>query len=298
MPKILPPHILGCITMLLIVINLIFWIIPLFVMTFFKLSIPHSGWQRACSRILEKIATGWTDGNNLIMWMVLKTEWDIQGIEELNPRGSYLLISNHVNSIDIPVLQYVFNHRIPSLKFFIKQELVWIPFLGQAFWALDFPIMKRYSPAFLKRHPELHGKDLETTRRACRKLKDSPFSVINFLEGTRFTADKHHQQKSSYSNLLNPRFGSAAVVMNNMEEFLTSILDVTIVYPGHESVSLWNMLCGRVSLVVIRVRERPVPQGKLKPWVKNLWEEKDQTIGQILLDFGNEPPTASRKQVG
>ncbi len=298
MLKFLPPQILGCLTVSLVAINLMFWLIPLFVMTFFKLILPHQGWQRFCSRILEQIATGWTDGNNLIMGLTLKIEWNIQGMEQFNPHGSYLLISNHLNSIDIPGLQLIFNHRIPSLKFFIKQELVWIPFLGQAFWALGFPIMKRYSPAFLKQHPELHGKDIETTRKACHKLKESPFSVINFLEGTRFSSGKHQQQNSSYRYLLNPRFGSAAVILNNLEEFLTAILDVTIVYPGHESVSLWDLVCGRVSLIVIRVRELPVPQGKLKPWVTELWKEKDEMIGQILSEHEAHSQALNQKQIG
>ena len=281
----LPPWLLGSLTILLVTFNLLFWIIPLFIVTFLKLIIPHQGWRHHCSHMLAWISSGWTDGNNLIIGLTQKIEWHIQGMEQLNPHGSYLLIANHRNAIDIPGLQRIFNHRIPPLKFFIKQELLWIPFLGQAFWALDFPVMKRYTPEFLKRHPERRGKDLETTRKACQKLKNAPFSVINFLEGTRFNADKHQQQKSPYRYLLNPRFGTSAIVLSTLEEFLTSILDVTIVYPGHQSVSLWDLVCGRVSNVVIHVREIPVPQGKLKPWVRELWEEKDKIIEQILVEY-------------
>jgi 1-acyl-sn-glycerol-3-phosphate acyltransferase len=41
------------------------------------------------------------------------------------------------------VLQRIFHGRIPFLKFFLKQELIWVPVIGLAWWALDFPFMKR-----------------------------------------------------------------------------------------------------------------------------------------------------------
>jgi len=285
MLRCLPPWILGCITISLVVLNLFFWINLLFMMTFFKLIVPHQGWRNSCSRILELLTIRWTDGNNFIFWLTQKIEWKVQGVGNLDPKNSYLLISNHRNSIDIPGLQRIFNHRIPPLKFFIKQELIWIPFLGQAFWALDFPMMKRYTPNFLKKHPEYRGKDLETTRKACQKLKEAPFSIINFLEGTRFSVAKQQQQDSSYRYLLNPQFGTSAIILSNLKESITAILDITIVYPSHRNATFWDLVCGRVSFIVIHVRELPIPDGKLKPWIRELWEEKDRIIEQILLDY-------------
>ena len=281
----LPPWILGFITFLLFCCNIIFWFIPLSAVTLIKLIIPHAGWRQNFSYPLEWLLTAWTDGNRFVLWLTQKIEWKIEGIEKLNPRGSYLVISNHLNWIDILGLQCSLIHRIPPLKFFVKQELIWLPFIGTSLWALDFPLMKRYSAHYLKRHPESHGRDLETTRKACRKLKNAPFSILNFLEGTRFNEEKHQQQASPYRNLLLPRFGTAAIVLSNLKECLTAILDITIVYPNQQTPRFWDMLCGRVSVIVIHVRELPIPQSRLKPWIRTLWEEKDSLIDQILSEY-------------
>ncbi len=85
------------------------------------------------------------------------------------------------------MLQSVFRGRIPFLKFFLKQQLIWVPLLGLAWWALDFPFMRRHSSEYLAKHPEERGKDLAATRKACEKFAEIPTSVMNFVEGTRFT---------------------------------------------------------------------------------------------------------------
>ena len=58
------------------------------------------------------------------------------------------------------ILQRVFGHRIPMLKFFIKQELIYAPVVGIAWWVLTF-----HHEAILGCHrkPHLRGKDLETS---------------------------------------------------------------------------------------------------------------------------------------
>ena len=169
-----------------------------------------------------------------------------------------------------------------------------MPVLGLAWWALDFPFVKRYSRAVLERKPHLKGKDLEITRRACRKFREIPVSIMNFAEGTRFTAAKHRHQKSPYSHLLRPRSGGIAFVLGAMGDQMTSILDVTIVYPQGR-ISFWGMMCGRLQEVIVRVREIPV-SAKLRgnyfndtayrawfqDWLNRLWLEKDARIDTIL----------------
>lgn len=49
--------------------------------------------------------------------------------------------------------------------------------------------MKRYSRAYLLRHPERRGKDVETTRRSCEKFRLHPTTIVNFVEGSRFTQE-------------------------------------------------------------------------------------------------------------
>jgi 1-acyl-sn-glycerol-3-phosphate acyltransferase len=198
------------------------------------------------------------------------------------------------------VLQHVFKRHIPFLKFFLKQELIWVPLLGLAWWALDFPFLKRYSRAFLKKHPELRGKDIETTRKHCEKFKAIPVSVMNFLEGTRFTFQKHKQQNAPYRHLLRPKAGGVALVFSSMGDYLSGVVDVTIVYPANEPpVRFWDLLSGKITDITVRVKQRPIPRNvagrnydddeafrdTVHQWVNQLWQEKDQQIEAIKAEY-------------
>lgn len=299
--RFLPPPILGTLVTGLFFVNTALWALVLFFFVLIKFMIPIHRWRNACSRILTFIATRWIDGNSLIVRLTQKIHWDIRGFAaQLSPDKSYLMVVNHRSWADIFILQHVFNRRIPFLKFFLKKELIWVPILGLAWWALDFPFMKRYSRSFLEKHPELRGKDLETTRKACEKFKTFPVTVINFPEGTRFNSAKHQAQNSPYRNLLPPRAGGTAFVLSCMGEFLSGILDVTIVYPKKAAPpTFWDMLSGKVSDIIVQVNCLPLPdnvsgknyiedddyRNQSQDWVNQLWSCKDQQMDAILTEF-------------
>ena len=201
-----------------------------------KFVIPIQIWRKFWSRFSYWIAGGFILTNNLILKLLFNLKWDVQGLENLTMNGTYLVICNHLSLLDIPVVQGIFFKQIPFLRFFIKKELVWVPFLGQALWALEYPTMKRYSKEILRKHPELRGKDLNTAMRSCKKLIGKPVSILNYPEGTRFTTAKHSKKKSTYNNLLQPRAGGVHTVLRSLGDQLTALLDVTLVYPGHSSL--------------------------------------------------------------
>jgi len=305
MLDLIPSPIRGFISLLGYTLNTLFWCTLLLSVALLKAIVPLKGWRQPCSRILNWLASRWIATNNLNLHVMNNIHWDIRGLEALRPSNWYLVLSNHQSWVDILVLQRIFHRRIPFLKFFIKQELIWMPVLGLAWWALDFPFVKRYSRAVLARKPHLKGKDLEITRKACRKFREIPVSIMNFAEGTRFTRAKHRRQKSSYTHLLRPRSGGIAFVLNAMGEQMTSILDVTIVYP-QGAVSFWDMLCGRLQEVIVRVREIPVTeelQGDyfnddtyrtwFQEWLNGLWLEKDARITAIKAKSRTKPPQRS-----
>jgi hypothetical protein len=227
-------------------------------------------------------------------------DWDVQGLEGLDPRGWYLCRSNHQSWVDILVLQRVFHGRIPFLKFFLKQELIWVPVIGLAWWALDFPFMKRGKGSGAR------SADLATTRAACEKFKRIPTSVINFVEGTRFTPAKHAQQQSPYRHLLKPKIGGLGMALATMGEQFGALLDVTIVYP-QGTPTFWDLLCGRVQQVVVRVQQRPIPpellgcdpmtnkpyRQRLGAWVDGQWQEKDVLLQQWLGPCGRRALTCA-----
>ena len=208
-------------------------------------------------------------------------------------KKNYLVLSNHQSWSDIVILQKLLNRKVPMLRFFIKQSLIWVPVLGLAWWALDYPFMKRHSKAEIARKPHLAGKDVEATRKACEKYKTIPVSVMNFVEGSRFTEKKRVEGQSRYKNLLNPRPGGTGLVLTSMGDYLSDILNVTIKY-GENRRSFWGFLSGRVKEITVVVETIPVTE-ELKGdfhsdqeyrerfinWLNKLWQEKDLLLEKI-----------------
>ncbi len=295
MLSFLPPFILGPISLGLLVISTICWFTLFFLFGSLKYCIPHEGFRNFCTKILIIFGTGWIDCNRCIIWLTQKIEFDVSGLDKLPGKDKWVLVfSNHRSWVDIFIVQNLFNHRIPFLKFFLKEELRKVPLMGFAWWSLDFPFMKRYSKEVLEKHPELKGKDLESATEACARFKITPVSVINFLEGTRFSAAKHKKANSPYRNLLPPKAGGVAVVLKEMKDYLAGIVNVTIVYQP-DRVTFWDLFSGRIQKVTVRVDFFPVPQEiisgdyandpafreKFQLWLNSLWEEKDKLIDQL-----------------
>jgi 1-acyl-sn-glycerol-3-phosphate acyltransferase len=276
------------------VVNTFFWFIPIIFLSIVKLLLPLTPVRRVISRILMAIGENWISVNGQLMRHAGSVDIQSQGMENLRRDGWYLIVANHQTWVDILVLQAVFNRRVPFLKFFIKQQLIWFPLLGIAWWAMDMPFMKRYSPSYLAKNPHMKGKDLATTRRACEKFRDTPTSVLNFIEGTRFSEEKRVDRKSPYENLLQPRAGGFAIALSSMGELFTSIVDVTMVYPDG-ATRFWDMCCGDHVRVIVDVRERELERWladgnyetdrafrkQLHSWLSNIWTEKDVAISKL-----------------
>ncbi len=295
MLSFLPPALRGIIAATLLVVNTLAWCALLFVVALVKLALPWKPVRAVVDRILNTLATGWIACNSAWMRLTQRTRWDVAGLEALEPGGWYMVNCNHQSWVDILVLQHVLNRRIPMLKFFLKQQLLYVPVIGLAWWALDFPFMRRHSNAYLRAHPEKRHDDLEAARVACAKFALAPTSVMNFAEGTRFTPKKHGAQHSPYRHLLKPKTGAIALALSVLGDRFRSFLDVTIVYPGG-APTFWQFLCGTVPLVVVRVSAVPIPpefcrgnyqddpkfRRTIQHWLQQMWEKKDREIDAVL----------------
>ncbi|ROZ78280.1 acyltransferase [Ramlibacter sp. WS9] len=291
----LPPFLRGVIAFTLLAANTLFWCALLFACALLKLVLPFQAVRVRIDPVLNAIATCWIACNSGWMRLTQKTRWDVQGIAGLPYDGWYLVNCNHQSWVDIFVLQHLLNRRIPMLKFFLKQELIYVPVIGLAWWALDFPFMKRHGKAQLLARPELRAQDAEATRRACEKFSLVPTSVMNFAEGTRFTPAKHEAQASPYRHLLKPKAGALALALNAMGARFRSLVDVTIVYPGGRP-TFWEFLCGRTREIVVRARQIPIPpefclgdyagdpvfRGQVQQWLERLWAEKDGQMEELV----------------
>ena len=292
--QILPAPVRGCISLLGYTLNTLIWVPMILFIALLRALVPVKAWQRWCGRMANGMAENWIDINYINQKLTGKTRIEVQGVDDLKQSEWYLVLANHQSWVDILVLQRIFNRRIPFLKFFIKKELFWFPVLGQAWWALDFPFIKRYKASLLKKKPHLKGKDIEITRKACQKFKTLPVSVMNFVEGTRFTETKRRRQRSPYTNLLKTKAGGIAFVLGTMGEQIHRVLDVTIVYPQGD-MSFWSFLCGNIREIKVRVNALPINQEQLgdyvndrnfrkkfHKWLNAIWEEKDNSIDGML----------------
>lgn len=289
------PLIKGIIASLLLAINTLFWCIPLFTLALIKVVIPVESVRKVITKLLSLIAEAWIICNSGWMHLTQAMDWQVDMPEELSRDGWYFVLANHQSWVDILILQRSLTGRIPLLKFFLKQELIRVPVMGMAWWALDFPFMKRFSKAYLEKHPEKKGQDLETTRKACEKFKTMPTSVMNFLEGTRYTETKHQKQVSPFKHLLKPKAGGMAFAMNAMGEQFKSILDVTIVYPDGIP-TFWDFMQGKMPRCQVVVTEREIPEmlrsgnygedkeyrTEFQKWIHELWQTKDEQISQLI----------------
>jgi 1-acyl-sn-glycerol-3-phosphate acyltransferase len=249
--------------------------------------------RKQLDRALTALATAWVWFNSHYISNINRTRWTIRGVDALRMDDWYLVMSNHASWVDIAVLQKTFLGHIPFLKFFLKQELIWVPFLGLAWWALDLPFLKRKKGASLKAGGS-GNVDLETTRKSCEKFKLIPTTVINFCEGTRFTLAKHAHQKSPYAHLLKPKSGGMAVALATMGAQFHTAIDVTIHY-SKGIPTMWEYLSDRVPEIVVEVRSREIPAELLDPevqqdpryrarvqlWLDGLWAEKDELISAL-----------------
>ena len=248
-----------------------------------------------------QITNSWLGVNNWLIDHVLPhLEWDISVDEDLDlsMQGRYLMTCNHQSWVDTTVNQYFGLTRMPLTRFFTKWELIFIPFVGQAFKILGFPMMKRHTKEEIAKNPELKTRDMEEARKACEQLLSQPFTLLNYLEGTRFTPEKHQQQNSPYQNLLKPKAGGLALALNILGDQIDALVDMTIVYPDG-APGYGEFWLGEVGRIAVNLRKIDIPdwvlggnyeddeayRARFQAWVDQLWTEKDQLISQMKAKY-------------
>jgi len=284
----------AAISLTLMWINTMVLCLPIYVVAILRVLSPNS-MKPLWTRLAMASAETWISINNLILDSLQRLNIEVVGEPTLEPKTWYLVIANHQSWTDIVILQRVFNRKIPMLKFFIKQQLIYAPIIGIAWWVLDFPIMKRYSATTLKKKPHLRGKDIETTKASCERFKLTPVSVLNFLEGTRFNTDKRTSQGSPYRHLLKPKSGGATMVLESLGDQLHSVLDVTLIYHD-KTPSFIEFLMGHSSKITVQIEEIPMDEVKHRSatqgegfnnrqtlsFLQERWQKKDAVINDLL----------------
>ncbi|WP_026297697.1 acetyltransferase [Succinimonas amylolytica] len=229
-----------------------------------------------------------------IMGITNRTEW-VRNIA-IHPefQDSYILISNHISWLDTLVLAAVLADLRPVPKFFLKHSLLFVPFVGLACWGLDMPFLRRYSRAYLLKHPDKRFTDIETSREACKKFSGVPTMMVIFPEGTRFTPEKRALSNSPYKNLMQTKPTTIAIAIESLGNQFNKILDVTLNYPDNPDTPFRSFLEGRLKKICISINEIKITDDlrgsyltdkqfkrHFTLWLKNLWQEKDEKISEM-----------------
>jgi len=263
-----------------------------------KLLLPLAAIQGALTHVIILLAELWAGVCGLLYRLIHRPQWQVQGLEKLCHEQWYLLICNHQSWSDIPILLFLLNRKIPVFRFFVKQQMMWVPIIGLACWAMEFPFMRRYSREQLQANPNLRRKDLGSTQLFCERMKKRPATIVNYLEGTRFTQHKHDRQNSPYRHLLKPKSGGVAYVVTHLGERVGQLIDVTLVYPK-QNKGFWAFLCGDLGPVSVTMQLREIPEHfkfgdyqnsesfrqEFQQWVAGIWQHKDALIESTLARF-------------
>lgn len=269
-------------------------IVPMLLTALVKLAVPVERVRSACRRIVVWIAQRWLDLLVGLFRVLIDTRFEITGDAGADRRHSYVMICNHQSWADVPVLLYVFHGRVPFWRFFLKRGLIWMPVLGLAFWALEYPFVRFPSRETLQRHPERRGENLRTARRALAHLHGRATTVVNFPEGAIFSRDRQMNQRARYRHLLRPRAGGTALMLAALGDRLDALLDVTLHFPDGPP-SLWAFIANRVPRVRLHVRRVEVPpemtrgdyendpsfRHRFQDWLNGLWREKDERLTRM-----------------
>tara|TARA_B100001029_G_scaffold13359_1_gene8979 strand:+ start:18435 stop:19295 length:861 start_codon:yes stop_codon:yes gene_type:complete len=280
----------GVICFLLLTLNTLFWCIFLLSLAIIKLLIPLETSKRVFTYLIILIGECWIFCNGLWIKIFHNPKWEVEGFEQLDTKNWYLSISNHQSWADIFILQSITNRKIPMLKFFMKDILIWVPVIGLAWWALDMPFLKRYSDEKIRRNPELRGKDISSMKNSFKRFARYPVSIFIFAEGTRFTKQKKEFQSSPFDKLLLPKPGGVGLTLSTMP-YINKLIDFSIKYESDER-TFWAFLCGKLNKATIKVDLISIPENfagkdysqdqtfreEIKTWLYGIWQEKDKFL--------------------
>ena len=286
-------NIIGFFTFILIVVELIIGFGTLTIVNIPRAIFPFKSLKIKLSKISNTIGEYTVYGLKIIMKIMHRDAMQVFDNNEFDKNQWYMAVSNHQSWADIFILLVAAHKRIPLLKFFMKKELAWIPFVFLANKTLNMPFVNRHSKKQLEKNPNLRFKDYENTLMACKRFQRSPSTIFSYAEGTRNNSTKHQAQNSPYKNLLIPRVGGIATALSAMPN-IDVLVDYSVVYKSNKR-GAWAFLKGDMRDVKVSVKKYNIPEilknknystdeeyrKNFKIWIEGIWEEKDKEIERL-----------------
>lgn len=301
--KIIPNWLNGLFVGTVLFSNTLLWGILVLILGVIKLVLPFA-WV---SDLLHSAYRGWCSGNRIGL-NLSNAQLDIKIAGDVNKHGWYLLVSNHLSWLDIVVLSAI--DALPAPKFFLKDELKYVPLIGSGAWAMGMPFMKRVSKAQIARNPQLKGLDVERTKRSCRNFRSHPTTIINFVEGTRFTVLKHQAQSSPFKHLLKPKAGGVAFALEVLGEQFDAVLNTTLLYDAKSDHICASFLRGQLKKITVGITLTPVNPNLLGNYqqdtafreqfqksINQLWMTKDRELAHAYAQYNTDPVVMDDKEI-
>ena len=270
------------IILLVFLSSTILFAVPFFVFVVIKLLMPVKVLSEVIFSVVSWIVSFWISFNARIVLFFVPTKLDVSLPAELSLKQSYLLICNHRSWLDVMALLFVLNKRTSMIRFFIKEGLVWLPVVGQAMLALDFPMVKRGGGG--------GGRNIELAERSLAKLKGLRTTIAVFPEGTRFTYAKRMEKNSPFEHLLFPKSGGFFMAAESFSGCGRKVLDATVFI--QDDMNLLNFFKGRCSQLLIEIEEYDLDREFLRngvidrrlveSWLDLRWKEKDIKLKRSL----------------
>ncbi|MYD43898.1 MAG: hypothetical protein F4W90_08410 [Gammaproteobacteria bacterium] len=286
-------HCRAATVLLLITCNLTFWCFALLVIVMLRtLQLQSILYLDKCAAACYRAAVRFDD---LLLKRISKVDWLVNSAD-LRREQTYVMIANHVSWTDVFLLQSAVVHNGPIIKFLTKKQLLYVPIFAMIVFAFKFPYVNRKRKS-AQNNSERRNEDLERVKRACAVLRSSPAAMLTFVEGTRFTVEKHATLASSYRHLLPPRLGGFSVLLSSLQDFKPPILDATLCYP--KNATFWQFIGGAIQHVQVRIdmyEWEPANMDDAGVWLERTWEQKDQRLTDYYRNEAQIEGTDSHEQ--
>ena len=291
--KNIASSVIGLITFLLILIELIIGFGTLAIINIPRGIIPLKIFKIYLAKLSNIIGDLTVYGLKLIMLLMHGNNISVINNQKFDKNQWYMAMSNHQSWADIFILLAAANYKLPLLKFFMKRELWWIPFVFLANKTLNMPFVNRHSKKEIEQNPSLRNQDYKNTLKSCKRFLRTPSTIFSYAEGTRFTDEKHDQQGSPYNNLLSPKIGGMATALSAMPN-INTLVDYTVVYKSKKR-DAWSFAKGDMKHVKVLVTKYKIPDNlknrnyandkdyrdEFKNWIESIWTEKDKKIEEL-----------------
>ena len=284
---------IGLVTFILILVELIIGFGTLAIINIPRGIIPLKSFKIFLAKISNIIGDVTVYGLKLIMLLMHGKNITIINDQDFDENEWYMAMSNHQSWADIFILLTTANYKLPLLKFFMKKELWWIPFVFLANKTLNMPFVNRHTKKEIEKNPSLRTQDYENTLKSCKRFLRTPSTIFSYAEGTRFTNEKHIQQDSKYKNLLEPKIGGMATALSAMPN-INTLVDYTLVYKSKKR-DAWSFAKGDMKHAKVLVSKYKIPESlknknysndknyrdEFKNWIEGIWAEKDKKIEEL-----------------